>query len=144
MTPTRYLIDNNVLSKLTPKQRASELFRISCRLTSDVLFEARGYVEEELAELEYQVTQEVLAFLLVVMASLEPGKTDLVDLWANKGTADPVLIASLLAIRASESETLFHDIWMLVTDDQTLASTARDFEIPVLSSRDFQSLWQNT
>ena len=141
MSTQRYLVDNNALSQLTTKQRTSHFFRGHCRLPSDVLFEARGYAEPQLADLEYLVTPEVLEHLIVVTASLRPGDTDLVDLYANKGTADPILVACAVGARELEVGILFHDSWIIVTDDKGLSATARQFDVEVLSSSDFQAMF---
>lgn len=47
MNEERYLIDNNVLSHLSPEQRASGFFRTRCRIPAEVLHEAEGYPDAE-------------------------------------------------------------------------------------------------
>lgn len=134
-----YLVDNNVLSKLTPAQRASEFFSESCRVSSEVLYEARAYVEESVADAVLPTTAAVLRRLKEVMSAVDPGDTTLVDLYANKGAADPVMIASALEEQAHENATLFPSTWVIVTDDKAVASTARRVGLKVMLSPDFQA-----
>jgi len=137
----RYLVDNNALSQLTSAQRTSSLFRDCSRITSDVLYEARGYLEADLADLEYPLTPAVLTRLAEVMTTLQPGDTSLIDLYAGKGAADPVIVACALEARAFEDGTLFPDTWVIVTDDKAVDLTARKFGLEVLPSRDFRALF---
>lgn len=140
MNGRRYLIDNNALSRLTSDQRCGEFFRHCCRVPSDVLHEARGYAEDALAEFEYLVTPGVLARLIEVMATVQPGDTRLVNLYANKGAADPVIVACALEARAAEERTLLPDTWIIVTDDHAATETAHHFGVKTLTSREFQAL----
>ncbi len=141
MNESRYLVDNNALSRLTAKQRLSSFFSDNCRVTSDVLYEARGYVEPEVADLEQPVTAAVLARLTAVMASVAPGDTSLVDLYANKGAADPVMIACALELQAIQDRTLFPDQWLIVTDDKAVAAAARVHGLTPLDSQAFRALF---
>ncbi|CEI31833.1 Hypothetical protein PFR_JS21-2_678 [Propionibacterium freudenreichii] len=68
-----------------------------------------------------------------------PGDTTLVDLYANKGAADPVMIAAALEEQAHENATLFPSAWVIVTDDKAVASTARRVGLKVMASPDFQA-----
>lgn len=140
MSERWYLVDNNALSRLTSEQRRGPFFRKWCQVTSDVLYEARGFAEAELAELERPVTPGVFARLIEVMATLQPGDTNLVDLYANKGAADPVMVACALEARDFESQTLLPDTWVIVTDDKAVTNTAHRFGLEVLSSHDFRAL----
>lgn len=141
MNRRRYLVDNNALSRLTPAQRRSDFFCDNCQLTADVLHEARGYVEPELEAREVQITPQVLNRLIEVMAEGEPGDTSLVDLYANKGAADPVMIAFVLEARDSENDTLLPDTWVIVTDDKAVAATASRLGLEALPSSDFRQLF---
>lgn len=141
MNERRYLVDNNVLSRLTSEQRLSPFFRDHCRVTSDVLHEASGYVEPEVIDLEEPVTATVLGRLATVMASVAPGDTSLIDLYANKGAADPVMIAVALEMQAVQDRTLFPETWVIVTDDKAVAATARSHGVTPLDTREFQSLF---
>lgn len=111
MTERRYLLDNNVLSRLTPGDRQGEFFKACCHVTSDVLYEARGYAEPEVAERVLPVTPAVLRLLSEVMATQQPGDIRLVNLYTNQGAADPTLIAVALQEQAAEDATLFAKRW---------------------------------
>ncbi len=134
-----YLVDNNVLSRLTAAQRTSEFFSENCRVSSEVLYEARDYVEESVADAELPTTAAVLRRLKEVMSAVDPGDTTLVDLYANKGAADPVMIAAAREEQAHENATLFPSAWVIVTDDKAVASTARRVGLKVMASPDFQA-----
>lgn len=141
MSDRRYLIDNNALSRLTPEQRLSSFFRERCRVTTDVFHEASGYVESEIRDLEEPVTVAVLTRLVNVMGSVTPGDTSLVDLYANKGAADPVMIACALELQAIQDSTLFPDEWVIVTDDKAVTTAAQGHGVSVLNSARFQALF---
>lgn len=140
MNEFRYLVDNNALSLLTSAQRTSSFFRENCRITGDVLYEARGYVETELARLEYSLTPACLTCLIEVMATAKPGDTSLVDLYANKGAADPMMVACALDAQAREDDTLIPNTWIIVTDDKALDRTATALGLTTLHSMGFRAL----
>jgi hypothetical protein len=98
-------------------------------------------VEADLADLGYPLTPAVLTRLAEVMATLQPSGTSLVDLYAGKRAADPVMVACALEARAFEDGTPFPDRWAIVTDDKAVDLTARHFGLEVLSSRDFRALF---
>lgn len=141
MIKRRYLVDNNALSRLTSAQRTSAFFREHCHLTADVLHEARGYVEPELEDLAIPLTPRVLNRLIEVMADVQPGDTSLVDLYANKGAADPVMIAHALEARDLESDTLLPDTWVIVTDDKAVAAAAHQLGLEAIPSRGLRGLF---
>lgn len=141
MSKRRFLVDNNALSQLTSTQRTSSLFRDCCQVTGDVLYEARGYVEADLADLEFPLTPAVLNRLIEVMATLQPGDVKLVNLYTGKGAADPVMVACALEAQAFEDGTLFPNTWVIVTDDKAVANTARHFGLEVLPSGDLRALF---
>lgn len=140
MTERRYLLDNNVLSRLTPGDRQGEFFKACCHVTSDVLYEARGYAEPEVAERVLPVTPAVLRLLSEVMATQQPGDIRLVNLYTNQGAADPTLIAVALQEQAAEDATLFAKRWVIVTDDQAVAHVARGLCLDVLDWPGFQPI----
>lgn len=84
-----YLLDYNVLAKLTRQQCASRFVRECCHIPSEVLSEASGLPDiAQLAEFERSMTPAVLAAFEEVMATLVPGDTSLVDLCRIRGNAD--------------------------------------------------------
>ena len=74
------------------------------------------------------------------MATVPVGSTDLVDLYGYKGTADPVLIASTLAVLDTEASTLLPDSWSIVTRDKAVLSTASEFGIDTTTPEELARL----
>ena len=121
----RYLVDNNALIALGRERVASAFFRAHCQVTTDILREAEEH--PHLAKLRanaYPLTPAVLAQVRTVMSQLTIGDTSLVDLYGNKGTADPGLVASALDAMAANEGALFHDEWAVVTNDRGVEDAA--------------------
>jgi len=130
----RYLVDNNVLNALRRDQIHSEFFRDYCQVTMDILWEAREHVEQAaLARLSRPHTPGLLMRVRDVMETLEAGDTRLIDLYGNKGAADPGLIASILEADDDDANKLLSDSWILVTNDQAVAVKAAEFDISVIT-----------
>ena len=53
-----------------------------------------------------------------MMQTLEAGDTQPIDLYGNKGAADPGLIAAILEAADDDANKLLSDSWILVTNDQ--------------------------
>lgn len=141
MNKTYYVIDNNVLSKLSARQRASPFVRTRCRIPEEVLHEAEGMPDHEaLSKLNYPVTTGVLELVRTVMTKLEPGNYKLIDLYKNKGNADPLLVATALDAMGPTADTLMPDTWKIITDDQGLKAMARLFSVETLSTKEFVRL----
>lgn len=134
-----YLVDNNALAKLSKGQRSSTFFKMKCRLPSEVLHEARGFPDyKSFVAQEYLTTPSVLRQLMRVMNSVSAQDTKLVDLYANLGNADPLIIACALdALRENEGK-LFGPIWIIVTNDGAVSSKASEFGIETMTSTDFE------
>ena len=138
MIEVRYLVDNNVLSKLSLAQRSDRKFRDRCRIPSEVLFEAAGFPDiDQLCLLEFPVTPRVLEQLRHVMSTVSPSDSRLVDLYGNKGNADPLLIATALVGAQDTAGTLFPEDWQIVTDDRGVRLKAAEFGVHVLSAEEF-------
>lgn len=138
MTTISYLVDNNVLSRMTRSQRAHMATRGDCWIPSEVLHEADGFPDILLlTEMEYPLTASVIDKLRLVMSELKPGDADLVDLYANEGNADPILIACALDARESSEDSLFPEEWVVVTNDGALRDTAVGWSVRTISSEDF-------
>ncbi|MGQ4537062.1 hypothetical protein ACUH94_00795 [Dermabacteraceae bacterium P7074] len=90
-----------------------------------------------LRELEYEITPEVLRKLITVMASVDSHDTKLVDLYANRGGADPVVIASALNAVAQEAQYLNPQEWVVVTGDNAVRGKATELGLQVISNEDF-------
>jgi hypothetical protein len=143
MNEEMYLIDNNVLSHLSPAQRASEFFRAQCRIPSEVLHEAEGYADAEaLKAVEYQTTASVLGFLHTVMATVPEDDTALVNLYANKGAADPMLVACALDGIQESASWLFGPKWIVVSNDKAVRAKAEEFGVESCTRDDFAAQTQ--
>lgn len=135
LTEYQFLVDNNVLSALSKSQRASKFFRARCRLPDEVLHEARGFPDiEALKTLNYETTADVLRHLIVVMATVPDTDTKLVDLYANRGNADPLLIACALDARTQDEDKLFGPVWVIVSDDEAVRAKAAEFQLELRTS----------
>lgn len=138
MNDENFLIDNNVLSHLSLTQRASIFFRTRCRLTSEVLHEAQGYPDNEaLKDVEYQTSASVLRFLQMIMATVPEDDTALVNLYANKGAADPLLVACALDAMQETASLLFGPIWVIVSNDKAVRAKATEFHVASCTREDF-------
>ncbi len=119
-----YLIDNNVLAKLNSVQRGSTFFLQRCRVPDAVIREAGVDRARELEAVRYPTTPEVLRELRKVTAAMKPGDTSLIDLYRNKGSADPFLIACALVEQRRAAELLFAPEWVIITDDRGVHAAA--------------------
>lgn len=138
ITENHYLLDNNALGKISRRDRGSEFVRTFCRIPSEVLHEASGYPDiASLSELEYPTTVAVLSVLAEVMATVDVGDTSLIDLYHNRGNADPLLVACALDARRANSPFLFGEDWLIVSDDQAVQRKAAQFGVEFLSSASF-------
>jgi len=137
----RYLLDNNVLSRLTAEERSRSFIRENCRIPSEVLHEARFLQDAAaLAALEYRTTARVLRQLQRVMERVPVDDVRLVNLYSGKGNADPMLVACALDAVQEENEGLFGDEWAIVSNDDAVLAMARLFGITVLRSGEFDLL----
>lgn len=138
MTEDRYLIDNNVLARLSPTQLSSRLFRDCCRLPSEVIYEARHRLPPGgFREVEEPVTPQVLRMVSHVMSNVPVGDTSLVDLYANRGNADPLLLAHALVASQEASDTLFPSTWIVVSDDRAVQKAAGLYGLSTETSDEF-------
>ena len=133
-----YLLDNNALGKIGRRERGSDFVKRYCRIPSEVLHEASGYPDiATLTELEYPTTAAVLSILGQVMATVDVGDMSLIDLYHNRGNADPLLVACALDARQANSPFLYGEAWAIVSDDQAVQAKATDFGIEFRSSASF-------
>lgn len=138
MNEAMYLLDNNALSHLTRAQRASGFFRERCRLPSEVLHEAKGYPDAEaFKQVEYPTTARVLERLRVVMGTERIGDTALLNLYSNKGAADPMIIACALDAIGEAASLLFGPCWIIVSNDNAVRAKAREFEVESCTREEF-------
>lgn len=137
MNEVMYLIDNNVLSHISPAQRTSVFFRTHCRIPSEVLYEADGYADAALKDVEYPTTANVLGFLRTVMATVSEDDTALVNLYANKGAADPLLVACALDGNQESEQFLFGPAWIIVSNDNAVRAKASEFGVESCTREEF-------
>jgi hypothetical protein len=136
-----YLIDNNALLTLKRERVKSDYFLRYCRVTTDVLREGREHPDLPLlAKNEYDLTPAVLEQVRTVMKTVVVGDTSLVDLYGNKGTADPGLIASARDAIAADEGRMFPDTWVIVTNDRAVMATARKHGISTMEPSDLAAL----
>ncbi|GEL45069.1 hypothetical protein CHO01_01850 [Cellulomonas hominis] len=140
MNEHRYLLDANVLTRLTADQRASAFVSARCRVTAEVMNEVRGLPDRSvIARIELSTDARTLGRLREVMASVVPGDQSLVDLYRNKGCADPVIVAAALAAEDGQDQ-LWQTQWHIVSDDKAVRAMASTFGISWISRRDLVAL----
>lgn len=138
MSDEMYLLDNNVLSHLSRGQRASTFFLERCRLPIEVLHEAKRYPDAEaLKQIGYPTTARVLELLRQVMATVPESDTSLVDLYANKGAADPLLIACALHATEEAAPLLWKPTWAIVSNDKAVRAKAAQLSVTAYTREDF-------
>jgi hypothetical protein len=146
MNDVMYFIDTNVLSHLSVPQRASRFFRDQCRVPSEVIYEAGGLVAAKLPnDVNYPTTVRVLGIVREIMATLPVGDTALVDLYGNKGSADPLLIACALDAIRQDSALLFGPTWTIASHDKALRVKAEELGVETRTREQFmdetQAAW---
>ncbi|WP_394525420.1 hypothetical protein [Paenarthrobacter nicotinovorans] len=135
------MIDNNALSVVNREHRGSDFFKQHCRIPGEVLHEAEGFPDiEELKRIEYPTTARVLALLTEVMASVPAGDTKLVDLYANLGNADPLVVACALDGQRGDADKLFAPAWTVVSGDKAVQAKAAEFGLAVITNQEFLAL----
>ncbi len=140
MNEDRYLLDANVLTRLTPDQRASAFVSERCRVPSDVMYEARGLADlPAISRIELPIDPKTLERLRDVMRSIAPEDRSLVDLYHNKGAADPVIVAAALVADSGEDQ-LWQTQWRIVSDDAAVRETASTFGVPWISRAELVTL----
>lgn len=141
MRTERYILDANVLTRLTATQRSSDFVRQNCSIPTEVLHEVRGLPDHEsLREMEFAVSATVLTHLTEVLRTMRPGDFKLIDLYANKGNADPFLVACALAGKRESEGMLFPTEWIVVSDDLAVRSTASEHGLAWLSTEAFVAM----
>lgn len=134
---TKYLVDNNALGPLGYRKK-SEFFAEHCRVSADVAHESRRAKHAELlTSLTMDPTPVMLAQLTSIMKSIPVGDTTLVDLYNNKGTADPLLVAMAAVL---STENLFSEDWVIVTNDKAVAAKAEEFNVESMTPQDLARL----
>jgi hypothetical protein len=140
MNDTSYLVDNNVLGRLTPAQRGSSFFAKYCRVPDEVLHEAGPGRAATVQGARYPTTAAVLRAMQTVMATVDAGDVKLVNLYRNTGTADPFLIACALVEQQNSADMLIRPEWVVVTEDEAVRRKAEEFDVPWISSTAFEAM----
>lgn len=134
----RYVIDTNALVQLRRHRRASALFRENAVIPSEVLDEAEGFPDiGPLQANRHPLTARTLEWLCRVMETVPAEDRTLVDLYAGKGSADPLVVATALEGQERDSQYIDAPEWIVVTDDGAVRDKAREFGLRVLSNTEF-------
>jgi len=137
----RYVLDTNALIRLKRHRRASPFFQDNVVIPDEVLHEAAGF--PDIAALRrnlYPTTPRVLEWLTRVMATVRTDDKTLVDLYANLGGADPLVVACALDGQAEDGQYLAAPEWIVVTDDDAVRQKAEEFDLKVITSAEFASI----
>lgn len=140
MNEVKYLVDNNALNYLGPERRASAFFRDQCCVPEEVAREAGDRHADLLVPLVVPVSARILAELVTVMATVAVGDRGLVDLYGNKGSADPILVATAIVLNAPTEPTIFDDEWVIATNDRAVRDKAIEFGIKVATPADLAAV----
>lgn len=134
----RYVVDTNALAQIGKARRASLLFQESAVIVEEVLREAEGFPDiDSLRKSATRTTPETLRWLVEVMRTVHTQDTTLVNLYANKGGADPLVIASALEGQTRDSSYLDSPEWVVVTNDNAVKMKAEELGLLVLDSSEF-------
>lgn len=137
----RYVLDTNALIRLKRHRRASAFFQDNVVLPDEVLHEAAGFPDiAALRKNLYPTTSRVLEWMIRVMATVPADDKTLVDLYANLGGADPLVVACALDGRAEDSQFLTAPEWIVVTGDDAVRQKAEEFDLKVITSAEFASI----
>jgi hypothetical protein len=137
----RYVIDTNALSQIGMRRRQSPAFLEQAVIPEEVLHEAEGFPDvAALQELLQPVSSRTLYWLERVMSTVPESDVRLVNLYANRGNADPFVVASALEMQEQDSQFLDAPEWLIVTGDQAVRDKAEEFGLRVLTSTEFAFL----
>ena len=137
----RYVVDTNALTHLRRHRRASVFFRENAVIPSEVLREAEGFPDINVLQKNlHPTTARVLDLLVKVMATVPADDKRLIDLYANHGGADPVVVACALDGQAQDSLYLDSPEWVVVTGDDAVRDKAEEFGLRVLSNVEFAAI----
>lgn len=141
----RYVIDTNALSQLGKIRRASAHFLENAVIPEEVMHEAAGFPDiGSLRDNVHPTTPRVLELLSEIMSTVPDGDTRLVDLYANRGNADPLVVACALEGQEHDSQWLLSPEWVVVTADEAVRAKATEFGLKVLSNTELAALIDET
>lgn len=127
MTETMYLLDNNVLGPLG-NLKETPFFANHCRVPAEVAYESRKARHAKLL-VTVEMNSAMLLKLAEVMATVPAKKNDIIDLYENKGAADPILVAMARVLDNPEMPTLLDKHWVIVSRDKAVINKAKDFGV---------------
>jgi len=137
----RFVIDTNALSQLGRQRRASKFFLENAVIPDEVMHEASGFPDiAALRDNVHPSTPRMLHWLSRIMVSVPVGDTTLVDLYANRGNADPLVVACALEGQEHDNQLLLSPEWVVVTADEAVRNKAQEFRLKVLSNSEFAAL----
>lgn len=137
----RFVVDTNALIQLGWKRRVSEFFLENAVIPEEVIHETSGFPDvAALRENVHPTTPRMLQLLTAIMASVPKNDTRLVDLYANKGNADPLVVACALERQEHDSQFLLRPEWVVVTADEAVQDKAQGFGLKVLTTTEFKAL----
>lgn len=140
MIERKYLVDNNALVSIGTQRWNTAFFREHCLVTEDIAYEARFRARSLPTDLIVPVTPAILGQVPKIMETVVPGDTRLLDLYGNKGAADPLLVATAVVLQAEESLSLFGDELVIVTSDDAVTEKAKEFGIVTATPTEFAVL----
>lgn len=137
----RFVIDTNALSQLGRSRRSSKFFLEQAVIPEEVMREASGFPDASaLRDNVHPTTPRMLEKLIEIMATVPTHDTRLVDLYANRGNADPLVVACALEGQEYDSQFLMSPEWVVVTADEAVRDKAQQFGLVVLSNDEFAHL----
>lgn len=137
----RYVIDTNALSQIGRRRRSTSFFLDNAVVPSEVVREAEGFPDiDVLRKNLHPTTAQVLEWLVQVLATVPAEDTSLVNLYANLGGADPLLVECALDGRTRDSPYLDAPEWVIVTGDDAVRVKAEEFGLNVLSNAEFAAV----
>ncbi|WP_127097467.1 hypothetical protein [Brachybacterium saurashtrense] len=135
------MIDTNALSQLGKARRASSFFLQHAVIPEEVMHEAVGLPDiASLRDNVHPTTTRVLYWLAEVLSTVPDDDTRLIDLYANLGSADPLVVACALEGQEYDSQFLLAPEWIIVTGDEAVRAKAEEFGLRVLSNSQFATL----
>ncbi|MFC5370766.1 hypothetical protein [Arcanobacterium bovis] len=138
---THYFLDTNALTRLHPKERTGNFFMKNCHIPSSVLNEVGDPIDKgKLSTLEYPINAKILEIVKRIMEKLDIHDTSLVNLYSNKGTADPFLVATAIYARDLEATKLFSTLYIVVSNDKAVRKICDCFDVETIDSTTFLTI----
>lgn len=110
----------------------------------DLMIEASGFPDvAALRDCMHPTTPRVLYWVTEIMATVSEQDTRLIDLYANRGNADPLVVACALERREHDDQLLMGLDWVVVTADEAVREKAEEFGLTV-SNSEFSALVDET